>query len=1449
MAISTNGTVLARVAGALYNTQLSNATYQEVASIVTTSASLNALVNDLYARDFASTKDLTVAQTLVSNLGLSTVAGLDNWVAAQITAAGAANKGAKIVELLNSFAQMSSDETYGTAAAAFNARTDSALSLSQTSGNAGGTFSAVSTAIAGKTFTLTTGTETIAGSAGDDTINAPLSSSAVTYSAIDQIAGGSGIDSIYVENNGSAVNFTTQTGLENIRINQSSQAGTVTLASDKAYTNLESVGSATGLTFNAIAKGTTTAGLTSNTGDVTLAYSSTALTGAADNLAVTLNNAGGTLTVSGGTASNALETVTLNSISDSTLTALALGSANATSLVITGSGNTTVTAITDTAATLRTIDASASTGKVSVTGIHATSNTITGGSGNDTLAGAAGNDVISSGAGNDSVTGAAGNDNVALGGGNDTFVVTGSDLTKDDTIVGGEGTDTLTLTGTIAYTAATTTDAALSSGSGISEFEVLKSGGDVTQDMRALPSTITSVSVGANTVTLTKDTAIANATFTGAGTLSIASAGAQTLTLGGLSGTTPTVVTGANFTTFATTLAIVSNGDDGASSENTVTVADTALTGITVTGAERVTVTNTSTTLTSADFSGNTSSAVGFSNSAATGAIKFTPGSGKVASLTTGAGADSITLTAGADVVTASGAGADTITAGAGNDTITSSGSGADVIDLGDGDDTVTTSSTGADSISGGAGNDSITAGDDNDTVDGGAGNDILAGDAGDDSLTGGDGNDTITDGTGNDMVVGGAGNDVLTISSGNDNVSGGDGNDTISITGLSAGDTIDGGAGTDSLAVTNSSTATITPTVTGIESMSIVTSAALTADFYYVGAGLTSLTVSSSGSDKAVSISNLLNGTTVSITEDNSNDNASATDTDDDGTIGAVTIDGATGASINVSLLPNIDTGVDVLSNYAAVLITDSIATVISTSGGSSSNYIQHDFDSLALDAVDARTLTINAAAYSGVTTGAITETAALEELTITAAAGSDVDIGTIATGTVLTTMSLTAAGATSTINYGAIGGTVAPALTSISMNASAGGVITATSGAAIGSTNANSVALTSLSLASTGRGSNVDIGTIATNGKGITTLTVSAADFSTIGEGVIDTTTAATITTANLTLGDDTTITASGDFDIGASSSGQTTITTLNATFGTRITSAGNGFDLMHGTSAIVTTANITVNQGSDAVNFNEHSDYELSIGGTGNEIMLIDLRSVTATTGSLVFSATGSGAVVVDIGSSAALTSTASAKITGGSGADSLVGHAGADTISGGSGNDTLNGLAGADSLSGGDGADTLFGGDGADTLVGGAGYDLYVFDATSGTTDTAFVTGTAITSATITTNDRISGFATGDILRFNTTGISGSGLTLTKSANTVTAPTNDSIVYIAGSYSGTTFTADSTVTAATTGYATLVVVDMANGVSTNYQSILLIGYLDGTTVDAISTTGVTGLVGSA
>ena len=191
MAISTNGTVIARLAGALYNTQLSNATYNEVAAIVTTTASLNALANDLYARDFASSTDLSVAKTLVANLALSSVSGLDSWVAAQITAAGAANKGAKIVELLNSFSQMSSDATYGAAAMAFNTKTTNALTLSQTSGNAGGTFEAAAVA-SSKSFTLTTGLDTgstFTGGDGNDTFIG-TSSSTSTLNDGDSLVGG-----------------------------------------------------------------------------------------------------------------------------------------------------------------------------------------------------------------------------------------------------------------------------------------------------------------------------------------------------------------------------------------------------------------------------------------------------------------------------------------------------------------------------------------------------------------------------------------------------------------------------------------------------------------------------------------------------------------------------------------------------------------------------------------------------------------------------------------------------------------------------------------------------------------------------------------------------------------------------------------------------------------------------------------------------------------------------------------------------------------------------------------------------------------------------------------------------------------------------------------------------------------------------------------------------------
>ena len=158
MAISTNGAIITRLAGALYGEYLSNASYTEVSTTAPATVAANFLSND-----FAGKTDAQIATTVLANLSLSTVAGLDNWVAAQLTAAGstAAAKGAKLVSMLNDFSQMTADATYGTYATSFNTKVAAALVLSQTDGSAGGSFAVAGTVAAnGGTFALSTGTDT-----------------------------------------------------------------------------------------------------------------------------------------------------------------------------------------------------------------------------------------------------------------------------------------------------------------------------------------------------------------------------------------------------------------------------------------------------------------------------------------------------------------------------------------------------------------------------------------------------------------------------------------------------------------------------------------------------------------------------------------------------------------------------------------------------------------------------------------------------------------------------------------------------------------------------------------------------------------------------------------------------------------------------------------------------------------------------------------------------------------------------------------------------------------------------------------------------------------------------------------------------------------------------------------------------------------------------------------
>ena len=308
MAISTNGTVLARLAGALYNTQMSNATYSEVKTLDPA-----ALANTLYARDFASSTDLSVATTLVTNLGLTSVTGLANWVAAQLTAAGSANKGAKIVDLLNGFAQMTADTTYGAAATAFNALVDASLVLSQTTGNAGGTFTAAGAPVAA-TFALTVGADTWTGGAGNDTINATVA----TLGALDVVDGGAGADTLNIVDTGAVTSLggATFSNIETVKIAAGGAVGAIASPAGTAVAaSAQQVATVTYTATTAATASVTINGVTYTTSalsaDTTGANAATAIAGLINNaLGSVASASGGVITITSPIAGTALPTIT-----------------------------------------------------------------------------------------------------------------------------------------------------------------------------------------------------------------------------------------------------------------------------------------------------------------------------------------------------------------------------------------------------------------------------------------------------------------------------------------------------------------------------------------------------------------------------------------------------------------------------------------------------------------------------------------------------------------------------------------------------------------------------------------------------------------------------------------------------------------------------------------------------------------------------------------------------------------------------------------------------------------------------------------------------------------------------------------------------------------------------------------------------------------------------------
>jgi hypothetical protein len=245
----------------------------------------------------------------------------------------------------------------------------------------------------GTTYTLTTGVDIIPGTSGNDTIIADNTGANAHLSAADQINGGAGTDTlkIYAASGAALENtaFGQLTSVENIYINNGTLTDTKTL-DVSGLTGVTSialdspVAMPDGKSFTLKTAAGQAVSLTKVVGTAAGATSTFNLDGASD---VTLNGVGTDLTLDLTSTGTALKLTTTGAASAITLANT--GAALAT-LRVTGDQDLT---LTEGLTTLKTIAASAATGKVSVdtTGINGIDGTLdaafafTGGAGADTL--------------------------------------------------------------------------------------------------------------------------------------------------------------------------------------------------------------------------------------------------------------------------------------------------------------------------------------------------------------------------------------------------------------------------------------------------------------------------------------------------------------------------------------------------------------------------------------------------------------------------------------------------------------------------------------------------------------------------------------------------------------------------------------------------------------------------------------------------------------------------------------------------------------------------------------------------------------------------------------------------------------------------------------------------------------------------------------------------------
>ena len=660
MAISTNGLQLVRIAGAVFNQQLSASDYSEILAANKTAAELDAWANAAVAAEFRNKTTTDIAKAVLANVGLSSVAGLEAWVAGQLnTGGGVAKAGQTMLALLNDYSNMSTtDATYGASVMTFNQKTANSQALSQTAGTTTGTYAAVSTAVPSTPFTLTTGVDLRTTGAGADTFTSVNSTVATaTLTAGDNLDGGAGTDTLNIT---SAAEMTlgsgvTMNNVENVTVSASGGALTLDTAMMTGITSVANNGSTSAVSVTGL-KALVPVSVTATSANTTVGFASAVTAGTADTIAININGVGTSVITA-----NGFETMNVSSSGSASG-----GTASATNGTTVAS--TTLTTLNVTGSVAAKLTANLAGASASVTG------TVTSDDGAHDI------DLISRAATDKlSVTMNAGNDTVRL-----------DNIAATYTIAGGDGTDTLRYFGTNAVTMANTAnvtgfETVTISGTTAASFAMTGAGVTTVNYIEAGAGTFGGLTTG-GTINLNKGGSVtaaaagAAATATAAATLTAAtySGTADSLTVN--VGTATTNSGSASSTVSAVGVESVtfnSLSSSGSTEARSITFADTTAT---TAALKSITVSNSIPAMTTVAVTNTGTSALTTVNMAGvTGGATFTGGAAAGASITGGAGNDVLTGAAGPDVIiggdgndTITGLqGADTLTGGAGNDTFT----------------------------------------------------------------------------------------------------------------------------------------------------------------------------------------------------------------------------------------------------------------------------------------------------------------------------------------------------------------------------------------------------------------------------------------------------------------------------------------------------------------------------------------------------------------------------------------------------------------------------------------------------------------------------------------------------------------------------------------------------------------------------------------------------------